>query len=119
MALLAETGEEALFVGDIIRLPDNYDLGPDTGPVDLIVFEPNDEECGLGLLVISGYKSGLIYALLPTESMKGGSRAICIDWLRREWDRWFCYAHGDGMKVMDLNKTRVFGWDKREIVETA
>ena len=119
MCLLTECGEEALFTGDVLRLPENYDLGPGSRPVDLMVYEPHDEECGLGLLVVSGYKAGLIYALLPVESLKGGSRAICLDWLKREWNRWFCYAHEDDMRVIDLNQTRVFSWDKREIVEIA
>lgn len=119
MPFLTDYGEEALFTGDILRLPENYDLGPGSAPVDLMVFEPLDEECGLGLVVVSGYKAGLVYALLPVDSLKGGSRSICMDWLKREWNRWFCYAFGDEMKIIAMEKTRLFSWDKREIVETA
>jgi len=119
MTTLLSSGEEALFTGDVLRLPENYELGPGSPPVDLMVFEPHDEECGLGLLVLSGYKAGLIYALLPPESLKGGSRAICTTWLKTQWHRWFCYEHDGAMRVIDVDATRILPWNKREIVETA
>ncbi|CAN7382306.1 Imm45 family immunity protein [Rhizobium sp. LjRoot30] len=115
MVRLTETAAEALWIGDILRLPENYDLGPGSPPVDLIVYEPNDEECGLGLLVISGYKAGLIYALLPLSSLLSGTRALDIGWLKNNWDRWFCYEHGDDMRVIDINEAQIFAWDKRTI----
>ena len=119
MVRLTDSPEAALYTGDVLRLPENYDLGPGSPPVDLMVFEPHDEECGLGLLVLSGYKAGLIYALLPPDSLKGGSRAICLDWLKAHWARWFCYEHDGGMRVIDVDNTRIFPWNKREIVEIA
>lgn len=119
MVLLMESGEDALFTGDVVRLPENYDLGPGSPPVDLMVFEPHDEECGLGLVVLSGYKAGLIYALLPQESLKGGSRAICFEWLKGHWSRWFCYEHEGATRIIDVQTTRIFPWNKREIVEIA
>ena len=119
MTLLVDTTQEALWTGDILRLPENYDLGPGSLPVDLIVYDPNDEECGLGLLVVSGYKAGLVYALLPAQSLKGGSRALDLDWLRDNWNSWFCYAHEGNTRVMAIDKTRVISWEKRMILETA
>lgn len=119
MAQLKDTAGGALCIGDILRLPENYDLGPGSAPVDLMVYEPQDEDCGLGLLVISGYKAGLVYALLPLASLKDGMRALDTDWLTENWNRWFCYEHGDGMRVIDIDGVKVLGWDKRIIEELA
>ncbi len=119
MVLLVESGDEALFTGDILRLPENYDLGPGSPPVDLMVFEPFDEECGLGLIVLTGYKAGLIFAHLPLSSLHGGSRAVSLSWLKDNWDRWFCYEHADGMRVIAMDQASVLRWDKREILEIA
>lgn len=119
MPLLMDTAEEALWTGDVLRLMENYDLGPGSAPVDLMVYEPNDPECGLGLLVISGYKAGLTYALLPLESLKDNSRALDMHWLKNNWDRWFCYEHDSAMRVIDIEHTQLLAWNKRKIVETA
>ena len=45
MSLLTELDKPRLDRGDILRLSDNYDAGPGTGPVDLLVFDPRDDEC--------------------------------------------------------------------------
>ena len=119
MSYLVDAKEGALQIGDILRLPENYDLGPGSLPVDLLVFDPNDEDCGLGLVTLSGYKAGLVYALLPMESMPGGARMIDAVWLRDNWDRWFCYEHEGGMRVMDRSRARVLAWNKRLITENA
>ena len=34
--LLLESGRAELWRGDMLRLPENYDLGPGSGPVDLL-----------------------------------------------------------------------------------
>lgn len=119
MPLLLDSAEEALWTGDVLRLMENYELGPGSSPVDLMVYEPNDPECGLGLLVVSGYKAGLTYTLLPLESLKENSRALCMNWLKNNWDRWFCYEHEGAMRVIDIEETQFLAWDKRTILETA
>ena len=119
MVALKDIAHGALAIGDILRLPENYDLGPGSDPVDLMVFDPQDSECGLGLLVISGYKAGLIYARLPLASLKDGTQSLDTGWLTDNWNRWFCYEHGDGMRVIDIDRVKVLGWDKRIVQELA
>lgn len=115
---LVESGRAELWRGDILRLPENYDLGPGSGPVDILVYDPHDESCGLGLMVASGYKAGLTWSILPIESRR--PNAICIDmgWLRRNWDVWFAYQWNGAMRVIDIDRTEILEWDRRMIVET-
>ena len=40
MPRLLDLADDFLIVGDVIRLSDNYDLGPGSGPVDLLIFDP-------------------------------------------------------------------------------
>jgi hypothetical protein len=119
MPHLHQLDRDTLWTGDIVRLPENYDLGPESQPVDLMVFDPNDYDCGLGLVVVSGYKAGLVYALLPEASMKDGTRTIDVSWLKSHWDKWFCYPHLDNIRVIDMNQTIIMAWNGREILENA
>jgi Immunity protein 45 len=119
MPKLTELDRDILWTGDILRLPENYDLGPGSTPVDLIVFDPNDSDCGLGILVVSGYKAGLIYALLPQESQKDGTRCIDMGWMKANWDKWFCYPYEDSLRIIPMDETLIMAWDGRETVECA
>ncbi len=110
-------GSRDLYVGDILRLPENYDLGPESGPVDLLVFHPRDDEAGLGLMVVSGYKAGLVYAVLPRAS--GPAGAISIAWLKENWDKWFCYPYDDAMRTIPMETAVILEWTNREIREIA
>ncbi|MDI6028132.1 Imm45 family immunity protein [Corticibacterium sp. UT-5YL-CI-8] len=103
-----------LTLGDILRLPRNYDLGPDSDPVDLLVYDANRDGSGLGLMVASGYKSGLVFALLPLES-RGTGGGIDARWLRANWDRWFTYSYHPG--PIPIQGARVLGWDQRTLTE--
>ncbi len=67
-----------LDVGDVLRLPENYDLGPGSEPVDLLVYDPRDDEYGLGLMVVSGYKAGLIFSIFPRESRSLDNGLSCL-----------------------------------------
>jgi hypothetical protein len=117
MALLLESGRTELWRGDMLRLPENYDLGPDSGPVDLMVYDPNDSDGGLSVIVVSGYKSGLTWSIFPKQSSQPGARCIDIDWLRRNWDEWFCYEWNGRMRVIAMACTEILEWDHRMIVE--
>ncbi|MDO9415241.1 Imm45 family immunity protein [Pararhizobium sp.] len=102
-----------LHIGDILRLPENYDLGPGSAPVDLLVCETNDD--GLGLIVVSGYKAGLVYAILPGASKAGESRVIAHGWLMENWDKWFCYGYQDGMRTIPMESAVILAWDQRDL----
>lgn len=111
-----------LFAGDILRLSDNYDLGPGSGPVDLMVFDPHHDDAGMGLLVVSGYKSGKILSVFPDASLPDGARAISRQWLFDNWNDWFCYTYhpnADNPAPIPIAGTKLLGWDEREIVEIA
>jgi len=110
---------ESLWRGDILRLVHNYDLGPESEPVDLMVYDPNENDAGLGLIVVSGYKSGLTLNVFPSSSSGEGKRSLETSWLLRHWNDWFCYTYllderGNPLPV-PLDGTQVIRWDEREI----
>lgn len=118
MLLLDSTSD--LYAGDILRLSNNYDLGPGSGPVDLIVFDPLQDDAGMGLLVVSGYKSGKTLSIFPLASLPAGARAIDRQWLIDNWDDWFRYTYHpnvDNAAPIPIAGTKVLAWDEREIVE--
>jgi hypothetical protein len=123
MPLLTDLAGEALGPGDILRLPDNYDTGPGSGPVDLLVFDPREDDYGLGLIVASGYKSGLILHLFPKASRGPGERAtrgLSVDWLVANWRDWFRYTYHttvDRPDPIPLEGARVLRWDARTMPE--
>lgn len=118
MPLLLDSGRAELWRGDILRLAENYDLGPGSGPVDVMVYDPHDDEHGLGLIVVSGYKAGLTWSVFPRESSRPDARCIDIGWLKSNWDRWICYEWDGRMRVIDIARTEILEWDRRMIVET-
>ena len=118
MTLSLECGRTELRRGHIFRLPENYDLGPGNGPVDVMVYDPQESGCGLGVIVVSGYKSGLIWHIFPKESARENAICIDMDWLKIHWDVWFAYQWNDRMRVIDIARTEILEWDHRMIVET-
>jgi hypothetical protein len=92
MPLLTELAGDALGPGDILRLSENYDLKPAAGPVDLMVFDPRDDDTGLGLIVTSGYKSGLILHVFPRAS-RHAEGGLSVDWLIANWNDWFVFTY--------------------------
>jgi len=57
--------------------------------VDFMVYDPQEDDEGMGLIVSSGYKAGLILVILPKESIGyGESRSISKDWLMENWTNW-------------------------------
>jgi hypothetical protein len=113
---LLDLADDALIIGDIIRLSANYDLGPGSGPVDLLLFDPHDDEAGLGLMVTSGYKSGLVFAVLPRHSRVGARPALSKAWLIENWDKWFVFTYQGG--PVPIEETTVLRWNERMTVET-
>ncbi|MBP1859152.1 Imm45 family immunity protein [Rhizobium herbae] len=83
-----------LEIGDVLRLPENYDLGPGSGPVDLLVFDPPDDDCGPGLMVVSGHKSGQTFCIFPSES-RSEHGGLSAGWLLENWDQWFRFSSVD------------------------
>jgi hypothetical protein len=98
MPLLLSLAGTAIGPGDILRLSENYDTGPGTGPVDLMVYNPRDSDVGLGLIVTSGYKAGLVLNIFPRDSnhAKGG---LSVDWLIANWDDWFVFTYASDHRI--------------------
>jgi immunity protein 45 of polymorphic toxin system len=116
MPRFIDLAEDFLAVGDLIRLSDNYDLGPGSGPVDLLVFDPREDGTGLGLMVTSGYKAGLVFAVLPVESRFAGKRVLSKLWLIENWDKWLVFTYQGGpVPIVD---TVILRWNERMTVET-
>lgn len=117
--LLTDMPGESLWRGDILRLVHNYDLGPGSPPVDLMVYDPRDD-AGLGVMVVSGYKAGLTLSIFPAESRASGTRSLETSWLLQNWNDWFCYSHPldqDGRPIpIPVAGTLVIDWSERELV---
>ena len=100
-----------LEVGDVLRLPGHYDIGPESEPVDLLIHDPRNDDSGLGLIVISGDNSGLTVCIFPRES-RSASGALSANWLLENWDQWVRFSDVDrpvpidGAKVISRNLYR-------------
>lgn len=120
LRLLTAIPDETLWRGDILRLIHNYDLGPGSPPVDLMVFDPHMDDAGMGVIVVSGYKAGATLNIFPAESCKPGTRGLETAWLLRNWNDWFCYTYGQdengNLRPVPVEGTLVIGPDEREIV---
>jgi hypothetical protein len=116
LPLLVDMRGEALAGGDILRLSDNYDTGPGSGPVDLMVYSPRDDEFGEGLIVASGHKAGLIFAIFPKTSIHPERRGLSVDWLVDNWDQWFRFTYHPGQRI-PVEKARVLRVDARSMPE--
>lgn len=97
-------------IGDLLRLPENYDLGPGSGPVDLLVCELNED--GPALVVASGHKAGLVFAVLPPGA-RAPDRGLRAEWLIANWNEWFRFTHLDA--PVPLEEARVLRWDARSL----
>lgn len=64
---------------------------PNEDRLDFMAIELNqkDEQC-YALLNLTGYKAGLIYALLPKDSQPSNEEGYAIDkdWLISNWSKW-------------------------------
>lgn len=113
MPLLTDLAGRALGPGDILRLSENYDLRPGSGPVDLLVFDPRDDDTGLGLIVASGYKAGLILHLFPKAS-RHADGGLSVDWLIASWRDWFVFTYHADARI-PFEDARVLLRDARSL----
>ena len=76
--------KENLVRGSILRCKGKY---PYEDFVDFMIIEQQGE---YALLVISGYKAGLTFVVLPQESVPANNEgyAIDIEWLKSNWSKW-------------------------------
>lgn len=115
--LLLESGRAELWRGDILRLPDSGDRGPDGGTADVLVVLDYCDGSGLSLVWVSGYNAGNVWCRLPKESKREGAICIDMDWLKTHWNAWFAYQWNGAMRVIDIERTEILEWDRRMIVE--
>ncbi len=91
---------ETLARGAVMRFPAQL---PYEAIVDFLVFDPQSSERGLGLMVCSGYKAGLINVILPPESAgEKGSGVLLTSWVIENWQHWI-YPECDVAEVYILN----------------
>jgi hypothetical protein len=88
------------FITKLINTKNNLERGailkckgnpPYEAFVDFMVTELSiDEKTVYALLVVSGYKAGLIFSILPDESVpeENEGYAISSNWLRDNWGKW-------------------------------
>ena len=89
---------------------------PGTGPVDLMVYHPRDDERGDRLIVASGYKAGLIFAIFPKASIHPERLGLSVDWLIENWHDWFQFTYHRDQPI-PVTKARVLRVDARTISE--
>ena len=80
--------DHMLFRGTLLRCAGQY---PYEKLVDFLAVRLPDADCGLTLVVASGYKSGLILVRLPLESESGHAGYadyINTGWLKANWTKW-------------------------------
>lgn len=80
---LVDLTQDHIGHGAILRSPES---ALSERSVDLMVFDPQDSEAGMGFVAVTGQKAGLVLVLLPKESCEG--RAIKSKWLVDNWRTW-------------------------------
>ncbi|MCO5158912.1 MAG: Imm45 family immunity protein [Aquamicrobium sp.] len=88
---LLDRPTESLWRGDILRLAHNPGLGPNSPPLDLMLFEMWAYDDRLGLMILDGYKAGMPMLYFPRESQGQGKMSLETSWLIAHWDQWICY----------------------------
>ena len=93
---LASLKNVPLSHGAIVRTPGEW---PHEKVVDLLVFDAQQYGSGMGLMVDSGYKSGLVLVILPADSNFGKGGALSSDWLRKNWRKWVYRSNPSSVMV--------------------
>jgi hypothetical protein len=76
--------------GSVLRIQKKIDGDFDWYPdayTDFLIFDPLAKGV-YGLMVVSGYKSGMIYVLFPPESKGDGGVGLQRGWLVENWKKW-------------------------------
>lgn len=100
---LIDYPEKTIFRGAVFRFPAMF---PYEDVVEFLVCEQNDENSGFGLMVISGYKSGLVANVLPRESLSADGMGIDVEWLKKNWCKWV-YSNTLPKEVMIIPERNV------------
>ncbi|MDO6965452.1 Imm45 family immunity protein [Rhizobium alvei] len=90
---LADLRDTSLWRGDVIRLPHHPEIGPDSRPVDLLIYELWGYDQKLGLMITKGYKAGMPLFYAPKESQGEGKLSLETSWLHANWNKWFVYNY--------------------------
>ena len=88
---LIDRPAESLWRGDILRLAHNPGLGPQSAPLNLMLFEMWAYDDRLGLMILEGYKAGMPMLYFPHESQGQDRTSLETSWLIAHWDEWICY----------------------------
>jgi len=84
--------DRALPHGTVLRFPAAWPYE------DMVDFMVVNFPTGMGLVVTTGYKAGLIVVILPSEAMPAGVLGISSRWLARNWTIWV-WPDGDAAQV--------------------
>jgi hypothetical protein len=99
---LKDIKKQPLFRGTIIRVPAK---GQWESVVDLMVYDPELTGFGMAIIIDSGYSAGFTLACYPKESLPLEARAICSEWLRKNWSKWnFTRTKLDDVWVSSTNR---------------
>lgn len=82
---LIDLKEEKIGRGAIFRLIGEW---PYEDIVDFMLFDIAGEESALGLIVVTGYKSGLQCVHLPNECLFEGTKMLSTNWIIKNWKKW-------------------------------
>ena len=80
-----EYSEEYICKGNILRL---YGFNENEEYTDLLFFDPSEEDCSLGVIILSGKKSGNIFVYFPFEARYNDTRLMSKRWLINNWSKW-------------------------------
>ncbi|WP_369992020.1 Imm45 family immunity protein [Pseudomonas xanthosomatis] len=84
---LIELKEPKLYHGCVFRAAARP---PNAPRVDLMLFDTQSEERPYGLMVVSGYKAGLIFLRLPKESCgSDGGGGVETAWMIANWNKFY------------------------------
>jgi hypothetical protein len=83
---LLEWEPAALFRGTVFRC---NAVWPYENIVDFMLVEIPDSPSGLSVIVVTGYKAGLVLVHLPAEARsEANARALSTAWVIENWSRW-------------------------------
>lgn len=56
--------------------------------VDFMIIEQKEEQRVYGLMIISGYKAGLMYVTFPKEATSLKGFDLSYEWVKSNWPNW-------------------------------